>query len=121
MKRASLFLLSLVGLVGCSTAPSDPLEPVTGTEGYLPVRSKVFHSVRHDPGTDAMHIRFRDGKELVYTGVPREIMTQFLRTSGKVGVYEGRIKGCYPWEMVRRAHDPTGRMVQYRGGLFPDP
>ena len=119
MKLVWIVLASLVGLVGCSSTPPVPADPVTGVDGYLPVRSKVFHSVRHLPAQDAFFIRFHDGKELVYTGIPEEVLHRFLRTSGKVGIYEGRIKGLYPCELVHPAHQPTGRMVRYPGGLFP--
>lgn len=59
------------------------------------IESSNLQSVGHDPETDTLHIRFKDGSLYEYTGVPAEIHEE-LMNSGSPGKYVAEtLKGKY--------------------------
>ena len=113
-----LVCMALLVSVGCAGSKGGSgLQPVTGTEGYLPVRSKMFKSVRHDPANEDLYIRFRDGNEIVYRSIPYSEVKGFLRQAGMVGYWRANMKDLYEHDVVNLAKKETGEMAVYEAGF----
>lgn len=59
------------------------------------VESSNVHSVGHDPETDTLHVRFKDGSLYEYTNVPAEVHQELMDSDSKGKYVAESLKGKY--------------------------
>ena len=90
--------------------------PVTGKAGYLNLNSPKFDAIRHDPIQDHFYVRYRSGKEVVYSGIPVKTLEEFVRSGCLVSYFEERIRRQYTYKVLTRGRESAGHPA--RGHSF---
>lgn len=64
------------------------------------VQSTTVRSAAYDDDAGDMHVKFRDGGEYIYHGVPKEVHDAFLIAGSKGNFLHRNIKGKYKYTKI---------------------
>ena len=93
-------IVALLLCVGCVSSERQPNVRSSGIE-MVAVQSSAMTAVGYDGQNSTLRIRFIQGAEYDYSGVPPEIYQGLLSAESKGKYYHGHIKGNYPHKRVR--------------------
>ena len=62
--------------------------------------STVIDDIRYEEGREKLYIRFVDGDEYVYVGVPGEVHRSFLDAPSKGRFFQAEIRDQYPYNRL---------------------
>lgn len=76
------------------------------------VNHPIFRSVGYDAEDQMMEVSFRDGRLMLYRGVPMAVYDNFMRASHRVDIsmedyYRSVIEGKFPSREIRPARAPA--------------
>ena len=64
------------------------------------VVSTAIRAIRYDAGRQRLVVRFVDGGEYAYVGVPPEVSRSFAEAPSKGGFFATAIRGRYPYNKL---------------------
>ena len=62
--------------------------------------STVIDDIRYEEGREKLYIRFVDGDEYVYVGVPGEVHRSFVEADSKGRFFQAEIRDRYPFNRL---------------------
>jgi lysyl-tRNA synthetase class 2 len=62
--------------------------------------STAIRAIRYDPDRRRLVVRFIDGDEYAYVGVPGEVHRSFVDAPSKGGFFASEIRGRYPYNKL---------------------
>jgi hypothetical protein len=76
---------------------------MTSTQaGPVAVNSSLLASVDYDPSQLVLQLEFRSGAIYRYSAVPATIHEDLLAADSKGSYFNSRIRGSFPYTLVRR-------------------
>lgn len=66
----------------------------------MPVEITAISDIRYDESRAKLFVRFRDGDEYVYVGVPGEVHRSFLDADSQVMFFAFEIRDQYPYNKL---------------------
>ena len=60
----------------------------------------IIRGIRYDPERQRLVVRFNDGGEYAYVGVPGEVHRSFADADSKVSFFAAEISGRYPYNKL---------------------
>ena len=64
------------------------------------VESAAISNIRYDQDRAKLFVRFHDGGEYVYVGVPGEVHRSFVDADSKGAFFAHEIRDCYPYNRL---------------------
>jgi hypothetical protein len=68
-----------------------------------PVISTLLESVRYDASQSDLYLRFRDGKQYIYSQVPPAIYEDLLAAESKGAYFNHCIRSSFPFVQIQPA------------------
>jgi lysyl-tRNA synthetase class 2 len=62
--------------------------------------STAVRAIRYDAGRRRLLVRFIDGDEYAFVGVPGEVHRSFVDAESKAGFFANEIRGRYPYNKL---------------------
>lgn len=62
--------------------------------------STAIHQIRYDEAKQKLYVRFQDGDEYLYVGVPGEVHRSFVNAPSKGGYFAKAIRDRYPYNRL---------------------
>lgn len=66
----------------------------------MPFESAAISTIRYDEGRAKLFVRFQDGDEYVYVGVPGEVHRSFVDADSKGRFFAYEIRDQYPYNKL---------------------
>lgn len=66
----------------------------------MDVESTAIRRIRYDRQLGKLYVRFIDGDEYLYVGVPEEVHRSFVEAPSKGGFFAHQIRGRYPYNRL---------------------
>ncbi|HQT53259.1 MAG: KTSC domain-containing protein [Phenylobacterium sp.] len=66
----------------------------------MQVESAAISAIRYDPDRAKLFVRFHDGDEYVYVGVPGEVHRSFVEADSKGRFFAYEIRDQYPYNKL---------------------
>jgi hypothetical protein len=66
----------------------------------MDVDSTAIRRIRYDRQRGKLYVRFIDGDEYLYVGVPEEVHRSFVEAPSKGGFFAHQIRGRYPYNRL---------------------
>lgn len=66
----------------------------------MPVASSMFDAIGHNPETNELHVRFKNGKRYLHTGFSAKDHDEFTNADSMGKHYNENIRGKFPHLLV---------------------
>ena len=66
----------------------------------MDVESAAIRQIRYDRERQKLFVRFRDGDEYLYVGVPEDVHRSFVKAPSKGGYFAHEIRDRYPYNRL---------------------
>lgn len=74
---------------------------------YIPVESSNIEALAYDSGLNTLFVRFLNGSEYSFVGVPKELYEKMLEDKSKGKFLNAFIRGKYPSSKVEKLQEET--------------
>jgi len=72
----------------------------TGRVRDMYAEAETIADIGYDETHEKLFVRFADGAEHMYVGVPPQVHRSFAETDGKDRFFREEVSGCYPYNQL---------------------